>query len=589
MNKFVSFVLLLVIGWFTFKALVRPGYFPMHDDMQAMRVLEMRKCFDDGQFPCRWVPDMGFGYGYPQFNFYPPLPYYLMTSFTYLGFGYLNAVKLGFILSMLMSGIGMWLLARRYWGNTGGLTSALFYLYLPYRANNLYVRGAMGEIWAMAWFPWIFWALEKFLKDRSWKSVFWLSMGMFGLATSHLLSVIMILPFLIIWFCWRFYDVFFVEKGNSWKGLLKKSEQWNLNLGVRKITILSYGGLRKLLIAGLLAFGLSAFYVLPVVFEKKYAHFETLTMGYFNYLAHFVGLDQLLFSTYWGYGSSIFGPNDGMSFAVGILHWTIPLVSLLIGFSWRKKFSSKFISVLLLVFFSWIYLFLVHPKATFLWQSLRFLEILQFPWRFLSIVGFLNSFAVGSIFFWNKFASKKLLLWLVIPLVILNLGYFKPDKWFNINDSQHFADWDKYRTISIFDYLPIAASHPPAKGAPDSAYFISGEGNVLSYTKGSDWQKGTIFVSKSGKLRVPLYDFPGMKVWVDGKQVEIDSRNELGLITVLVGVGNHTIEVKLVNTWIRTVGNFLTIITISFFVFFFLGKFKNLHGGKKLLFFQSDD
>jgi hypothetical protein len=58
----------------TFSTLIRPGFFPMHDDLQAFRIYEMDKCFSDFQIPCRWVPDAGYQYGYPQFNYYPPLP-----------------------------------------------------------------------------------------------------------------------------------------------------------------------------------------------------------------------------------------------------------------------------------------------------------------------------------------------------------------------------------------------------------------------------------------------------------------------------------------------------------------------------------
>jgi len=37
-----------------------------------------------------------------------------------------------------------------------------------------------------------------------------------------------------------------------------------------------------------------------VVIEKKYAHTETLTMGFFNYLAHYVSLKQIFTSTICG-------------------------------------------------------------------------------------------------------------------------------------------------------------------------------------------------------------------------------------------------------------------------------------------------
>src|SRR3990167_6120481 len=126
----LTIVLILVIP--TFMALLRPGYFPMHDDISAMRLLEVDKCIKDGQIPCRWVPDMGFGYGYPQFNFYSPLPYYLMEGFHLGGLGFLDSVKAFFVMSIIVSAIGMYLLGKELWGRMGGLISALLYTFAGY-------------------------------------------------------------------------------------------------------------------------------------------------------------------------------------------------------------------------------------------------------------------------------------------------------------------------------------------------------------------------------------------------------------------------------------------------------------------------
>lgn len=67
------FVLSFLITW----PLFVKGYFSHHDDLQVIRIFEMRKCFSDLQIPCRWVPDMAFGNGAPLFNFYGPLAYYV--------------------------------------------------------------------------------------------------------------------------------------------------------------------------------------------------------------------------------------------------------------------------------------------------------------------------------------------------------------------------------------------------------------------------------------------------------------------------------------------------------------------------------
>src|SRR3989338_3517629 len=107
-RKNAHIVLLFILIIPAFSTLLRPGYFPMHDDIQGMRLLQMDKCIRDLQIPCRWVPDMGYGYGYPQFNYYAPMPYYIMEAFHLVGFGFLDSVKAGFIASTIVGALGMY-------------------------------------------------------------------------------------------------------------------------------------------------------------------------------------------------------------------------------------------------------------------------------------------------------------------------------------------------------------------------------------------------------------------------------------------------------------------------------------------------
>jgi len=69
-NKFFWILLVVVFTIPVCRNLLRPGFFSMQDDLQAFRIQQLDKCLDDGQIPCRWVPDAGYGYGYPQFNYY---------------------------------------------------------------------------------------------------------------------------------------------------------------------------------------------------------------------------------------------------------------------------------------------------------------------------------------------------------------------------------------------------------------------------------------------------------------------------------------------------------------------------------------
>ncbi|MCK4588384.1 hypothetical protein KAT60_01035, partial [Candidatus Woesebacteria bacterium] len=269
------FLLFLVLIIPSFSKLIRPGYFPMHDDLQAVRLLQMDKCIKDGQIPCRWVPDMGYGYGYPQFNYYNPLPYYLMEGSHLLGLGYLDSIKLGFIASVLVSAVGMFLLGKSLWGTTGGFISGLLYTYAPYRAVDIYVRGAMGEVWAFAFLPLIFYSGREVVKGKR-KAIVWLALSLAALFTSHNITSLIFMP---VFFGWVFF--LYVRRYGSPISNLRKE-------------------LKNVFLAVFWGFAISAFFLLPAWLERQFVHIETLLQGYFNYLAHFVSLGQLLFSNYWG-------------------------------------------------------------------------------------------------------------------------------------------------------------------------------------------------------------------------------------------------------------------------------------------------
>jgi hypothetical protein len=496
----------------------------MHDDMQAMRLLQMDKCVKDGQIPCRWVPDMGYGYGYPQFNYYAPLPYYLMEVFHLVGLGFLDSVKAGFVASVLVSTLGMFLLGRSLWGNAGGFVSGLFYAYAPYRAVDIYVRGAMGEVWAFAALPFIFYLSRKVSKGER-KAIVWLALSLAALFTSHNITALIFIPLFVGW-------VVFLRKG-----------------------------LKNVFLASLWGFGISAFFLLPAWFERQFVHIETLLQGYFNYLAHFVSLGQLLFSTYWGYGFSELGPFDEISLSVGIFHWILPLLALGVLAFLRKK--KEFSLALFFTGFGWVALFLTHQKSIWIWNKLPILAFLQFPWRFLILAVFCFSVVAGGVaVLFKRKQSLKYIFGLASILLIFNAAYFQPRTWFNITDKDKFSGelWEKQLTVSIFDYLPIYAEHPPAQKAPDKPVVVDGEAKVISGEKGTDWQKWNISVSSSeALLRLSLYDFPGWKVWIDEGETPINHENELGLITVLIPKGKHQVLARLTETPVRKLGNLMSL------------------------------
>lgn len=540
-------VILLTIP--TVTPLFKSGLFAMHDDMQAMRVSEMVKCIKDFQLPCRWVPSMGYGYGYPQFNYYGPLPYYAMSVVNLLGVNVFDAVKIGFILSLLLGNIAMFLLGSKLWGRWGGLLSTLIYAYAPYRASDLYSRGAMGESWAFVFIPMVILAAYNLAQKFTLKKSAILALQFGLLICTHNISTLIFTPALIILFLVFLYQ-------NNKLGLNKETLTHLFKFGLSLI----WGGL----IAG--------FFFLPVILEKQFAHTETMIGGYFDYRAHFVTVYQLFVSTFWGVGSSELGPHDDLSFFFGPIMLLLVLASLIItSIRFLRKSNKDLITVITLFFLGLIAAFMSHEKSSFVWTIVKPLIYLQFPWRFLVLGNIFFSLMAGAILMGQKTKRSMGIVGIVfMSLILLNLSFFAPSKWFDISPMEKFSgpSWDKQMTISIYDYLPIFATHPPTAPAPFLPEVTSGKAEYQYVTKGSDWMKFNIEASDNTVVKLPLYDFPGWIVKVDNKKVAIDHHNELGLITFNVSSGKHFVYATLTNTPIRFIGNLLTVIFFPLALYF---------------------
>ncbi len=520
---------------------LKPGYFPMHDNLQVMRQSVMQKCFQDFQIPCRWSLDMGYGYGYPIFNYYPPFPYYLGEGFKLIGFSYVKTIKALFILSILLSGVGMYLLAAEFWGRVGGVISAVFYIYAPYHAVDVYVRGAMNEAWGITWFPFILFYIFLLIKTKEKKYIILTAISSAFLMLSHNLMLMIFVPVAITWAIFWFIIYF------------------------KKETI------RNLIFAALWALGLSSFFTIPVLFEQNYVHINTLTEGYFNYLAHFVTLKQLFLSSLWGYGPSIFGPNDDLSFSIGILHWIFSLLSIVVAVLIFKK--SKKMSLLLILMFliSLGEVFMTHQRSSFIWNLLPPLQFLQFPWRFLSTVTLTTSFLAGSIFIIIQNLKVKYLSVIVGSILVIGCIFLYQNDfhwkvhWYWMNDKVQFSGdvWLQAVKGGIYDYLPISVPIAPGGPPNGNAEIVSGQAVISTAFKNSVKQVYMVNANKPSIFQLNTYYFPGWTYFLDGAKVSADikSDHDLGRPRFLIRQGTHKLEAVLFDTLDRRLANIFSLIS----------------------------
>lgn len=540
-NKIAIFILLLSILPASFYLLGR-GYFNMHDDLQVMRVYQMDKCFADGQIPCRWSPDMVYGYGQPMFNFYSALPYYLGALIRLATpLSIMATVKTLFLISIVVSAIGMYQLAKEFWGKLGGILSGVLYIYAPYHALDIFVRGALAESFALSILPFLWLSFYRLVKSPGYKYLATTSLALFFLLITHNISSLIYAPFTILWVLY-----------------------WLIRSRNRK-------SIKYIFLSGMLGIGLSSFFLLPAIFEQSLIQTQYLTSEYSDYHAHFVSLKQLFLQRSWGFGPSIFGPYDDLSFQIGWPHWwlLIPIFFAAVFWIYRKK-SDLGNMVFGLIALFLLTAFLTHPRSLFIWEAIPLMKFVQFPWRFLSLVIFFLSFACGALAKPKWFFGKGLIILIIIITIALNLKFFKP-----FNFSRGAKDMDKLTGIgyelqekaAILDYLPKTAKTAPPASAPTTPKLVSGEGAISNFTKQSNRFSFDADIFQDAEAVIPVMYFPGWIVIVDNERVESGTYGAHGVISVKIPKGRHIVRGRFVNTPIRSIANSITVFSLVLLFF----------------------
>src|SRR3990167_491946 len=191
----IPILLILFFSILVSLPLLKPGLFIIHDDQQIARLLLFDQALKAGQFPPRWVDELGFGFGYPLFVFYPPLVYMVGELFHLIGFSFIDSIKLVFFTSIFASGLAMYILAKEFWDRQTAAVSALFYILVPYRALDVYVRGALAESFSFVWLPLILWSFYKLYKTNKPIYVYLSTIFLALLMITHNL---IFLPFMLI-------------------------------------------------------------------------------------------------------------------------------------------------------------------------------------------------------------------------------------------------------------------------------------------------------------------------------------------------------------------------------------------------------
>jgi hypothetical protein len=504
------------------------GYFGVSDDLHIGWLFEMDRAVKSLQFPPRYVPDLSFGFGYPLFTFVYPFPFYIAEIFHLVGFSLVNSVKLVFGLSIPLSMFFMFKLLRTYMKEDFSLAGAVLYVYAPYRALEMFVRGTIGEIVAFVFFPVIILSVVK-------KNPYILALSVAGLVLSHNIMAYMFMPFLLL---------FIILNKSFWVSL-------------------------KGILLGLLA---SSYFWVPAIIESGLMKYDTV----FNFYDHYPALKQFI-TPYWGYGASVPGNYDTMSFYMGMTGLVVMIFGMVLFLLKRNSFSREE-----KVFISWsifvvlISIFMMNFRSAWFWRNLPLLPYFQFPWRFLAMITLFSPF---FLIVFHKFSNNKIIKMVPFSVIFfslfLNFNYFKTSEYLGRMDEYYInryipvpAASEAYlKTSEEYLRLPKESEKRPEKNYP-RAYTIND--SVMLDIEEINALNAKIMTSSDIDfvLNYNKYNYPGWRVKVDGKQVEIISGKPYGQVSFLVPSGKHTVEVKYNESPLRLFFNLVSLVSVSGIIYF---------------------
>lgn len=338
-----------------------------------------------------WGPT--FGRGYDLFRMDGPFPYYVGLDFYLLGFGFAGSIKLVYALAFLLSGLGMYALARSLLKDQGaGLLAAAVYVYFPYHLADIYVRGALGEAIEWALFPLTISALLRLRELSSPPGWLYLaSILLFALA-------VLAQPGLGLVFAAGTVAVFsMLARGNL---LQRLRRQWVIPVGVVVgVTLL-----------------------VPAFVQ------DGGSGGSYSFIPAFVFPFQFLTAS-WGSNLPKGSFLDQFPYQLGIA--AIGLNVLALAFSFRSEGSpfGRTIRRIILaaVGMCSVAILLMMPFAAPVWTAPGLASLFEYPFQLLPLVGLAISVAAGSVVVADdRFSQTPTLAALVIIPVLSVYGYLAP-------------------------------------------------------------------------------------------------------------------------------------------------------------------
>ncbi len=546
-------------GWLAAAALPLIGIIPAisggviltaDGPIHVHRIQAMTLLWQEGNLWPRWVPYFHLGYGYPVFNYYPPLTYHIGAALGVLGISAPAAFNLTLAGSWVVGTLGAYALARHLMPGRGAILAALLWAYAPSRLHEVWHQGSTPQMMAAAFIPWLLLALALAAARPSRRNLVALGALFAAILMSHLPLAVMVSLFL-------------------GPGVILLP-LWHTRRALRR-----WPG-RVLRLAGGLALGagLCAIFVLPLAVELPYI--QATAQDPFPLLrSNFLQLRDLLIQPY---------PQDLTDITLVVpttlgLLWVLLAVAGCGALAARRQYGA---AAGLAVGLAAI-VFITQEASLFVWQSVPFLATARFPGRIFRIGAVFAAMAGGASILplprrWQGAglaAAMGLALLSALPWTYPIKEFVWWDNLSALDEIEYELETHTWGTTSYDEFQPVWGESVPLDPAPEPEAYITNPLRLVVHrldmvrqwpdlqVEQIDDATVRVVVSDARRVRFRQYYCPGWTATLDGQPVEVYPEPEIGLIALDVPPGEHVIHLRYTGTPVQAVGAALSLVSVG--------------------------
>ncbi|MCA9368737.1 MAG: hypothetical protein H6773_01400 [Pseudomonadales bacterium] len=509
------------------------GMWRIFDDVHVIRTIEMKNELLAGQFPVRFIQNFGNGGGYPLFNYYSPLTYYVSAVLVFVGTNPLNSVKLLFQVAYVIFAGGMYVYLSRglKLSRFQALVLSIVSIYSAYFNYDAYIRGSLAELLAFSVLPLFLFGIEKIWKKTKIAWIVFSALVLSAIFLFHAITGIIISITVGVLVATRI----FLRKERSVQSLLPFLFMFGLT--------------------GLVC----AFYLVPAFLEKEYVQYGTAEFVKSGYISAQISLKEILGLT--SFGSEVIPTTLGFGLSMLLLGFVLRSMGMyVIKVRKGRQVSSEVVLQVSYSVAALKVLFLISPASSLLWEHLSILQALQFPYRFLSALTVLSLAGIGL---WMKSVSgflKKIVLLGAIAFAAVQtswiaqpVGYYFSDT-FTADDVCSTTTWQQ-------EYLPKDTQECLDKGT-EPFVKASETLEIISFSIGHDV---VTFETNggTGTVQVSKYFFPTWKAYSqNGEQLVLYPSNELGLLTLDISAETSRVTIEYTKTPIQILSEMVSLLAV---------------------------